>query len=375
MLFKDIEGYQDEKAHLINAVKKNQIAHAQLFSGKEGSANLALAMAYATYLNCNDRKETDSCGVCESCSKNQKIIHPDIHFAFPTSTTRKVKGPKVTSNQFMNEWRIFLTSNTYGILDDWNNTYGGEDKNPIIPVEESRKIIRDLSLKSFEGLFKILIMWLPELMNTSAANALLKILEEPPKNTVFILVSNQEDRLISTILSRTQVFHIRRFRDEEIRNIIQKKYQPDPQKLDEIVQLSDGNINYPFKLAEQNDDGTQDFFIEWMRNCYGNDYAALLEQMEKFQKISKMGQRSLLLFSISLMRETLIAQMDDTGVLTRFSGNILSFINDFKSVMNWEKIERLTFLLNYASSHLERNANPKILFLDLSLQIAEEIRS
>ena len=204
MRFSDIIGLEDTKQQLIAAVKSNHVAHAQLFFGSEGSANLALALAFATYINCTNQSDSDSCGTCASCTKIDKLVHPDVQFIFPVSSTKKVTGKSVVSSSYMNEWRSFILNNPYSGIEQWSASYGAENKQSNISKEESRNIIKNLSLKAFEAEYKIMLIWLPEFMHPSAANGILKILEEPPKKTIFLLVTNDYEKLLTTILSRCQ---------------------------------------------------------------------------------------------------------------------------------------------------------------------------
>ena len=216
MLFKSIPGLSETKKLLIDAVKNNHIAHAQLFVGAAGALNLPLATAYATYLHCQNRGDDDACGVCPACSKNLKFIHPDTHFVFPMSNVKGEKDEERLKAEIMKSWRAFLLEQPFGNLNEWTTFYGGEDKQALISREESREIIKTLSLKPFESPYKIMVIWQPEFMHPSAANGILKILEEPAAHTYFILVTNAADKLLPTIISRTQIISVPLLEDEEI---------------------------------------------------------------------------------------------------------------------------------------------------------------
>lgn len=251
MQFSEIPGQEEIKQTLINSVNNNHIAHAQLFAGREGAPNLALAIAYATYLNCRDRKPHDSCGSCPSCHKFSKFIHPDLHFVFPVSSTKSLTGKDVVSSSFLKEWRTFLLKNIYGNISEWSEIFGGENKQLNISKEESRNIIKNLMLTSYEGGYKIMIIWLPEYMHPYCANAILKILEEPPAKTILFLVSNNLEGLLNTILSRAQLFRIRMFNDDELQEILVEKYGVNTSQVAQIIQLAEGNINEALKLIEE----------------------------------------------------------------------------------------------------------------------------
>lgn len=372
MLFSDIKGLDEVKERLINAVTHDQVAHAQLFLGKPGSPNLPMALAFANYLNCENKQQNDACGGCPSCVKNIKFIHPDVHFVFPVSATKNVTGKDVVSISFLKEWRTFLTENPFGNLDSWSGYYGGEDKQVNISKEESRQIIRNLSLKAFEGKYKVMIIWLPEYMHPSAANGILKILEEPPERTIFILVSNDSERLLTTILSRTQIVTIPKFTDDSIAAILMEKLGIDEQKAAELAHLADGDLNQAIKLNNNIEDNSHQQFADWMRDCFKRDYTQLVARSDEFHAMNKVAQKSLLQYALNMLRESLI--YETTPELKRVSGKIDSFVENFSKVMDGDKVSRISGLINEAYYHLERNASAKIIFLDLSLRIARVIK-
>lgn len=372
MRFKDIKGLEEVKERLINAVKNDKVAHAQMFLGKPGSPNLPLALAFATYLNCENRTDTDACGECTSCLKIEKYVHPDLHFVFPVSSTKSVSGKDVVSANFLKEWRQFLLSSPYGNMVTWANAYGGEDKQGNISKEESRQIIKNLSLKAFEGAYKVMIIWLPEYMHSSAANGILKILEEPPENTIFLLVSNNADRLLTTILSRTQIVTIPKLSDESVKAMLIEKHGTDEAKAGQLAHLADGDINAALNLLNDVEDDSQELFSGWMRDCFKKDFTNMVLKSDQFHSMNKTAQKSLLQYGINIMREALIAS--HAPELQRVSGSEASFVENFSKVMDADKIERISGLMNKAHYHLERNAAPKITFLDLSLNIAAVIK-
>ena len=214
MQFRDIPGLDSLKEKLYRTVTSGKVAHAQMFAGPPGCANLALALAYASLLNCTNRTDNDSCGECPSCLKIKKLIHPDLHFVFPVSPTEKTtqKKLKPISNSYIQEWRSFVEKSPYLGTEEWSAEYGGENKQLNISREESRDIVTKLALKPYEGKYKIMIIWLAEYMHNSAANALLKLFEEPPDNTIFLLTTYDQEKIIGTILSRVQLLKIRRFK-------------------------------------------------------------------------------------------------------------------------------------------------------------------
>lgn len=368
MKFSDISGYESLKSQLIQSAVSDQIAHAQLFLGPEGGPNLSLALAFSAYINCQNRTSEDSCGECDACRKNAKLVHPDVHFAFPVSATKKIKAKDVVSVKFLSEWRNFVIQDPYNNAGGWNNYFGGENKQLNISRQESREIIKNLSLKPFEGLYKIMIIWLPEYMHPAAANALLKILEEPPQNTLFLLVSNDETKLLSTILSRTQIVQIRPFSDEEIKALLINQHFIDEDKAGQIAHLVDGNINEALRLAREVEDDSHKMFRDWMRLCYIGDLMELTKWTEKFNSMSKVAQQTLFHYGLSMMREALIVSNNELE-LTRLMGEELKFVKNFSKILSLESIEKISDILNEAFYHIERNAHSKILFLSVSLKI------
>lgn len=371
MNFSSIPGLSETKKLLAEAVKNNHIAHAQLFLGAEGALNLPLAIAYATYLHCQNRGD-DACGICPACSKNLKFIHPDTHFVFPLSNVKGDKDEERFKAEILKSWRSFLKDQPFGNLDDWTNYYGGEDKLALISREESREIIKTLSLKPFESPHKVMIIWQPELMHPSAANGILKILEEPTANTYFILVTNAADKLLPTIISRTQIVTIPLLDDPSIENILKEKYGTEPAKAGRITQLANGNINLAIKMTGAEEDNNTQLFTEWMRACFKRNYGTLVTMAEEYHGLDKLSQRNLLTFGLNMMRETLL-KINEANEIHRVRGEELKFVQDFSKVMDLKKIEKSYTLLNDASYHLERNGSAKMIFLDLSLKLSETI--
>jgi len=371
--FSDIPGLSDIKATLIDSVRNQHMAHAQLFLGKAGALNLPLALAYTTYLHCQNKGDSDSCGICAACSKSLKHIHPDTNFVFPLNNIKNDKDEDRFKAEIMKDWRTFLTEQPFGALNDWVNFYGGEDKQPLISREEGREIIKTLSLKPFESTYKVMIIWQPELMHPSAANGILKILEEPPPNTFFLLVSNAAERLLPTVLSRTQMVQVPQLSDEEISKYLQLKNPSlkEARRI-EIIRLADGNLNLAVKLIDSEEDFYQTRFEEWMRSCFKRDYAKLVNFSEDFHEADRLGQRNLFQYALSMMRETLL-QFSGAGAIGRLKSSEVNFVQNFSKIMSVNKLEKINHLISDASYHLERNGSAKMIFLDLSIQISKTL--
>lgn len=373
MRFADIPGHTSIKEQLIRAARNDSIAHAQLFAGPEGCPNLALALAFATYLNCEHPTENDSCGICSACSKNSKFVHPDLHFAFPVSGTKNVKTKDAVSQAFLKDWRRFLLEQPFGDLVTWATYYGGEDKQVNISREESRQIIRALTLKAFEGKYKIMLIWLPEYFHPSAANGLLKILEEPPERTLFLLVSSDPERLITTILSRTQRVQIPAFTPEEVTSLLVDRYQTPEHLAHEVSTLADGSIAQALKLKDDVEDNNQEQLALWMRNCYNRELELLVRQADDFQRSNKLAQKGLLQFSLFILRECVLYH--HAPELCKGRNGELDFVKNFSKVMTPDKADRISQLVSESLYHLERNGSPRMTHLDLSLSIMQIMRS
>ncbi|MDH5398931.1 MAG: DNA polymerase III subunit delta [Cyclobacteriaceae bacterium] len=374
MRFSDIIGFEETKSRLVQSVKKDHLAHALLFSGKPGNPGLALALAFSSYLNCEESEgKDDACGHCASCLKNAKFIHPDLNFVFPVSSTKTITGKDVISKNYLKDWRKFLAENPYGHASEWAGYFGGENKSLNISKEESRNIISALSLSAFEGRYKIMLIWLPEYLHPFAANGLLKILEEPTVRTIFLLVSNDKERLLGTILSRTQHINIRQFNDEELAKLIVEKTGLDNDKAASLARLADGDLSHALRLQDNLDADNNVLFRDWMRACYTWDMATLVQRADDFHKMSKVGQRGLLTFAQGVLRESLIS-VAGVSELQRSGAGDIEFIRKFSSVLDTAKIDRMTSLVDEAWYHLDRNASPKITFLDLSLQLASIVK-
>ena len=378
MNFESIPGLENIKSRLLTSAREGQIAHAFLFQGKPGSLNLPLALAFAAYIHCTERGKVDSCGSCPACRLSQKFIHPDTHFAFPVGNMKsemKIKGED-EEESFRTEikkfWRSFLIETPFGSEADWINHYGGEDKQPIISRAEGREIIRNLTLKPFQSKFKVMIIWQPEMMHPAAANGILKILEEPPANTIFILASSRPEQLLPTILSRTQIITIPLLEDGEIENQL-KQRKVEPKKIPAIVSLAEGNLNLALRLVEEEDTHHYAIFQDWMRTCFKSDFGKIVSMADDFHNQDRLYQRTFLQYAMSMIRESLLG-LFGSDQLHRTRGEERNFVEKFKTVFNLEKLEKSYQLLNDASYYLERNGSAKMIFTDLSIQFNKVLR-
>lgn len=366
MQFAKIPGLSETKERLIDSVKKGNVAHALLFDGKSGSAALPMALAFATYLNCEQPSDSDSCGQCAACNKINKLAHPDLAFAFPTAG-----GKKVLSENFMSEWREFVNETPFGSYTDWLNHINIKQGN--IPVEESRQIIQSLSLKSYEGGYKMVVIWNIESMAAPAANALLKILEEPPEKTVFLLVSSDYNRLLPTIQSRVQRVAVTELSFDETVAFLVEKHHLSETRAGQIAFLTDGNINESLKLIEQKENNHKEWFANWMRYCYAFDLSKLVPASEEFDGLSKEEQKGVLEYGLKILREIYLQNVGLTELI-KLENEELSFVQKFSKVFKFENIDRISEAISEAMISIDRNVRAKIVFLDLSMTIATLIK-
>jgi DNA polymerase III subunit delta' len=373
MKFSDIPGLNNLKHILTRSVDEGHVAHAQLFLGAEGALNLPLALAYTTYLHCQNKQSGESCGQCAACNKSLKYIHPDTHFVFPLSNVIKEKDNEQLKADVLKLWRSFILEKPYADENDWLTYYGGEDKQPNISKETARDIIKSLTLKPFESNYKVMIIWMPEYMHPAAANALLKILEEPAPQTVFLLITNHAEKLLSTITSRTQIISIPQLDDAELEKYLSEKLQLEQNKISSVLPIADGSIIKALRLIDNTEDGNLEIFTEWMRSCFKMDYQKMLGFSEQFHENDKLAQRNFFQFCLHMLRESVVQLSGATT--SRMRGEDLDFINKFSSVMNLQRVEHMYKLINEASYHLERNGSPKMIFLDLSLQISGKLKT
>ncbi|GAB2613102.1 DNA polymerase III subunit [Belliella aquatica] len=378
MLFSSIPGLQDVKEKILQAVKNNHLAHALLFHGPEGSANLKMALALSTYLHCQNPQEEDACGQCPSCLKMAKLVHPDLNFALPIPSVTKKKDDddeeKETKIDFTASFRNFALNTPYGNISDWIYHNDIDKKQLNISRAAAKTILNTISLKSFEGGYKIMMIWGVEYMNMQSANSLLKVLEEPPPKTLFLLLTTQPEQLLTTILSRTQKVMIRAFTDEEIKDHLVKEDLCSREASEQIAPLADGNMREAFRLVDQVVDENTTQVRDWYRLCFSLKTGEIIAYAEDFAKRDKEGQKSLLLSGINVLREVILSKSQLTGLMRSVPQDRGFIENLGVHVLDEEKVFNMYRLMNEAHYHLERNASPKILFTDLSFQIARIMR-
>ena len=363
MQFKEIVGQEAIKQRLINSVNENRVSHAQLFLGPGGSGSLALAIAYAQYLACEDKSPVDSCGICPACRKYQKLVHPDLHFSYPFFAKHK----EDTAITFIEQWRGAFLENPYLSLDNWRNYLEAENKQANINIAECHQIIKKLSFKPFESAYKILILWLPEFLDKQG-NALLKIIEEPQPNTLFILVAENQDQILNTILSRTQLIKIPALGYDDIKNHLVTAHQQTESAAAEIAYLSNGSLSEALALLQHENKGYHTLFVQWLRLCFGNKGAEVIPFTDQLAKMGRENQKNFLRYGINFIRECCLL-LSGAGSLVHLPAQELETAQKMTNVMGLDAASAIITELEKAHYHIERNANPKILFLDVSLQI------
>ena len=369
MLFNQIIGQEHIKKHLQKSAENGRVPHAQLFVGKEGCGSLPMAIAYAQFLLCNFSEDAGACNI-----KCNKLQHPDLHFAFPVTTNDSVKKHAV-SDLFLEDWRDFIATQPYGSLFNWLQHIGVENKQGLIGVDESEAVVKKLKLKSYEGGFKVMIIWMAEKMNIAAANKLLKLIEEPPQKTVFLLITENEEQIINTIKSRCQALHFPALSEQDIANALILKNQVADNQATKIAHQAEGNYIKALHLL-QNDSSDlvfEEWFIAWIRTAFrakGN--ASVVQQLiswsDTIAKTGRETQKRFLDYCLQFFRQALLMnyKSDQLVFMESKSGFYLSKFAPFVHSGNILEIEKE---LNDAMYHIERNGNAKIILLDLSMKL------
>lgn len=381
MLFRDVIGQEELKSRLIQSVREEHIAHAQLFCGMEGAGALQLALAYARYIHCTNRQETDACGECPSCRKYNKLIHPDLHFVFPIIKIDKKK--KEVCDDYLAEWREFNLQNKYFSLSQWLTFIGTENAQGMIYAKESNEIIRKLTLKTYEAEYKIMIVWLPEKMNEVCANKLLKMLEEPPQKTLFLLVAEQTEHILTTILSRSQRVNIRPIDAETLAGVLHNRFGLSDQDAAAVAHVSGGNYLKAIETIQLSEENQLyfNFFTRYMRLAYtvanmkradnpALKFNALKELKEVSDEISGMGrekQKQFLGYCQRYLRENFVLNLQVPSISflnaqeSAFSARFAPFIHSRNIFGFLEAFER-------AQVEIEQNVYAKMIFFDLALK-------
>ncbi|MBR5604647.1 MAG: DNA polymerase III subunit delta [Bacteroidales bacterium] len=371
MLFSQIIGHEDIKKKLIQSVKDNRVAHAQLFLGPEGTGKLALAIAYAQYINCTNKKENDSCGECPSCKKYNNIAHPDLHFLFPTTTNKKVKKDP-ESDLFLTEWREYLMScGSYADQSSWYDVLEVENKQGSINVNDAATIMRKLNLKAYEAEYKVAIIWMAEKLNVQAANKLLKLLEEPPEKTVFILVSENQEELLTTVRSRTMLVKIPAIPFGVLKNALMHKFSCDAQHADKVAMMADGNWILASHFMNEQDDDQIYFrlFQKWMRYCFRFSASELIDFIANdIKTLGREKQKEFLAYGLEMFHNAVLFNNNLSSCIL-LPDEEKNFLNNFAPFISNNNIDLISELFEESINQIERNGNASLIFMDDSFKI------
>lgn len=379
MRFADITGHNELKRHLATSVDAGRISHAQLFTGIAGAGTLPLAVAYAQYIHCRNRHDGDSCGECPSCRQIAALAHPDLHFVFPANKQGKKSGEVVLSGGFMPQWReMFDRTGGYFSPQEWFDALNlGKTLKGVISTKEAEEIIRKLSFKSFESEYKTMIIWLPETMNDEASNRILKILEEPWENTVFILVTERPDRLLKTILSRTQEVGVPRLSAADLEPIVRRTGESDEAKIRNTARLANGDLLELRRLLGGGEDDVRhenfEAFCSIMRLSYNDRHLEMMNWAEDVAQLSRERQRAMLTDFSRLLREAFMlhAGLAEASYLW---GEEADFCRKFAPFIGSENIEPIIAEIEAAARQIGQNGNPRIVFTHFALAVSKQIK-
>ncbi len=376
MLFSEVIGHEELKRRLIQSVRESRVSHAQLFLGPEGSGKLPLALAYAQYINCTNRSETDSCGVCPSCRKFMSLTHPDLHFVFPTATNKEVKqNPE--SDLFISEWREYLADcQCYADLSDWFNKLDIENKQGVINVRDAVTILRKLSFKAYESEYKIAIIWMADKLNVQCANKLLKLIEEPPEKTLFILIAENQEELLTTIRSRCMLVKVPKITMSEVQDALVQKFACSTQEAYDAAALADGNwlLAQHFVKDKEDEKLYANVFQKWMRYCFKGAVPELIDLVANdIKPLGREKQKEFLEYGLNIFHNSLLFNnnMSDNVLLPTDEKN---FTKNFAPFINIRNVEQICGLFEESINQIERNGNASIIFTDNSFKITKLLR-
>lgn len=375
MRFAEVAGHYDLKKKLVETIRRDRVGHSQLFFGPEGNGALPLAIAFSQYLLCENAGEDDSCGECATCKQVQHFNYPDLHYVYPVA--RKEKGSdKPVSDDFSTEWTKLLSRERYFGLYRWLEQIGVENKQAQISVHESAVILSKLSLKSYSGKYKILILWMPERLHVSAANKLLKLLEEPPHGSIFLLVSEDPEKLISTITSRCQKVYVPKYDVDLIRKYLEDEEQLDRSPASVIAKIADGNLAEAVRLAERTETyhNYALLFSTWVRNCYSVNMKHLIEWSEECGRFEREKLRDFLKFCSNAFRDSLRFNLLGEKEVNNVFREINFELSKFAPFVHAGNTPDILKAIDDAAYDISRNVNTRLVLTDLSLSIARSLR-
>jgi DNA polymerase-3 subunit delta' len=369
MTFEEIIGQTETVHRLREAIDRNTLPHAILLNGIEGTGGLPIAVALAQYLQCENRHDGAPCGECLSCRQYRKLMHPDLHFIFPSINKGTSATPSV-SDDYLPEWREAFLKDPYLTLNDWLQTLGAENKQGLINQADSNNIIKHLSVKPYESDYRVMIIWMPEKMNETAANKLLKILEEPYEKTHFFLVSADANSVLGTIQSRTQRIQLPPLEEQEIARTLVARLQCEPSKAANIAHVARGSWNQAIQLLKDDEERNYffDLFCRMMRLSYGRRLQAMKEWSDELASLGRERQKSYLQYAQGLIRENFIRNMGNP-TLNYMTDDEEAFSSRFARFVNYKNVEGIMQELSSAETDIAGNVSAKMVFFDLSLKL------
>jgi DNA polymerase-3 subunit delta' len=371
MLFKDVIGQHETRQHLLEIARRDKIPHAQLFLSLPGAGGLPLALAFTQYIVCENKKEEDSCGECPACLKAQKLIHPDIHYTYPIIAKRPSPHPSL-STDYIQEWRNAVLQNPYMNELEWLQSIGAENKQGNISADEARNILGGLKLTTFEAMYKIQIIWMAEAL-AKEGNILLKLLEEPPANTILILIAENQEEILPTVLSRCQLVKINKIDDGSVAEALVKRGVP-ASEATHIAYLADGNFNEALKLKEKETHENIRMLTQWLDYAINLKAGELLRWTEETAKIGRENIKSFFEYSTHIFREALLL-LHIKGYSPRLAEEELKLADRINKFVTHEKLSHLLELINKKHYEIERNVSPKMVLMDMSIRMRKIIKS
>lgn len=373
MQFKDVIGQEQISKLLIERVATNHVSHAQLFVGQSGYGMLPMALAYAQYVNCKNPGLHDSCGECSSCKKIQKLIHPDLHFVFPVIKNSTYKEP--ISDNFIAKWREKVSENPYFNVNQWFQNIGVENEQGKIYVYESDDIVKKLNFKTFESEYKVMIIWMAERMNEECANKLLKIIEEPPAKTLFILISENEEKILATIRSRTQLVKFPQIGKDAMRQAISANPLSEGKNIEELVHLSNGDYIKALDLLSPQNGNLFYFekFREIMRIIFKRNWLGMFSWSDEMAALGREKQKEFLAYSLNMVRECFISNLKNPEIVY-LNSEESAFSTGFAPFINERNVLLFTKEFELAYRDVSQNGNSKIIFLDICIKMSRYLR-
>ena len=371
MKFSDVIGQDEVKQRLRQMVAEERVPHALMFCGPQGSGKMALALAFASYLLCGNRVDGDSCGGCQQCLMAERLSHPDLHFSYPVIRPSGTGSEhKMSSEDFAAEWREMLLQGPYFTMDKWLAAMGAANQQALMGVGESDLLLKRLSLKSSQGGYKVVVMWLPERMNGECANKILKLLEEPPQQTVFVMVCEEPGRLLDTIRSRAQRIDIRRIGDGAIERALVERRGIDAEAARRLARAAGGSWLAALDELDADSEKRQflDMFISLMRLAYMRKIKDLRKWSDTAAALGREKQRRMLAYFLRLVRENFMYNFHNPQLcyMTRDEEN---FARNFAPYINEANVLEMSALMNTAIRDIGQNANAKIVFFDMATNI------